>query len=32
VDTRGITEALRSVYNTTALIDELLGKNAAAKK
>ena len=32
VDTRGITEALRSVYNTTALVDELLGKNAPAKK
>jgi hypothetical protein len=31
VDTRGITEALRSVYNTTALIDELLGKAQPAK-
>jgi hypothetical protein len=32
VDTRGITEALRSVYNTAALVDELLGKTAPAKK
>jgi hypothetical protein len=32
VDTRGITEALRSVYNTTALVDELLGKATPAKK
>jgi hypothetical protein len=32
VDTRGITEALRNVYNTTALVHELLGKPASAKK
>jgi Peptidase S46 len=32
VDTRGITEALRNVYNTTTLVDELLGKPMASKK